>query len=218
MWRRPAATAEDRRERQYKQWAELWATVVLSIATLATAWAGYEANKWNGIQTALNHRATLLLIESSQLSVRDQETILVDLQIFTNWVNAVNRGDTKLADFYSSRLRIEFKPAFEAWLATDPLGNPDAPSSPFAMEEYQRLGLINAAERIDEAGRLNLSADVAGSFADQYTLSVVILAGALLLAGLAHRFEWAELRIIVVAISLVVLLFSVINIIRLPIV
>ena len=50
----------------------------------------------------------------------------------------------------------------------------------------------------------------------QYTLSIVILAGALLLAGLANRFEWEELRAIVVVLALVILLVTVIMVIRLP--
>lgn len=216
-WRRPVATAEDIRDRRYKKWAELWATIVLTLATLASAWAGYEAGKWNSIQASFNQRATLMYIESGQLAARSQEAMLIDLQVFTNWANAVSNGDTRLADFYRARLREEFRPAFDAWIATRPLENPDAPSSPFVMEEYQRITIDEAAARIEEAGQFGLSAEVAGSYADQYTLSVVVLAGALLLAGLAQRFEWAELRIIVVVAALLVLLSSVINIIRLPI-
>jgi hypothetical protein len=45
---------------------------------------------------------------------------------------------------------------------------------------------------------------------------VVILAGALLLAGLAGRFEWEELRAVVVAVALLILLGSVIMVLWLP--
>ncbi|MCZ2114762.1 MAG: hypothetical protein LC131_13185 [Anaerolineae bacterium] len=218
LWRRPAATLEDIRDRRYKKWAELWATIVLTLATLATAWAGYEASRWNGQQGSFNQRATILYIKSGQLATKSQSDLLIDLQVFTNWANAVGKGDTRLADFYRARLRTEFRPAFDAWLATRPLDNPDAPSSPFAMEEYQLMALGQAGFLIEEAGQLTLKAETAGSYADQYTLSVVILAGALLLAGLAQRFEWAELRVIVVAAAMLVLLVSVINIIRLPII
>ncbi len=217
-WRRPVATAEDIQDRRYRRWAELWATIVLTMATLATSWAGYEAGKWSSIEGALNQRATLMVIHSGQLTIEGQEAMMIDLQVFTNWANAYKSGDTVLENFYRDRMRVEFRPAFEAWLATQPLENPDAPSSPFAMDEYHRALLDEASDRITEAGQLGLSAEVAGSFADEYTLSILILAGALLLAGLAQRFEWAELRIAVVAISLLVLLASIINIVRLPIV
>ncbi len=216
-WRRPVATPEDISDRRYRRWSELGATIVLALATLASSWAGYEANKWNGVQTALGLQATTLRIESSQKTAESHEALLVDLQLFTNWVNAINSDDTALAEFYRARMRDEFKPALDAWLATRPLENTDAPESPFHMAEYRLAARDEAESLLEEAGNISLSAEIAGSFGDQYTLSIVILAGALLLAGLAHRFEWAELRFAVVAVALLVLLFTMINIVRLPI-
>ena len=84
------------------------------------------------------------------------------------------------------------------------------------MPQY-RLALRDEATRLRrEAETLNISAVEAGDTADQYTLSIVILAGSLLLAGLANRFEWEELRAIVVVLALVILLVTVIMVIRLP--
>ena len=56
----------------------------------------------------------------------------------------------------------------------------------------------------------------AGSTGDQFTLTAVILAGSLLLAGLASRFDWEELRAVVVAVALLVLLFCVVRMFMLP--
>jgi hypothetical protein len=42
-----------------------------------------------------------------------------------------------LAAFYPQRFRPEFTTAFDAWLATHPLTDPDAPETPLAMSEYQ---------------------------------------------------------------------------------
>ena len=44
--------------------------------------------------------------------------------MFFQWVNATATGDAELADFYTDRFRPEFRPAFDAWLATDPLDRP----------------------------------------------------------------------------------------------
>ena len=215
--RRPKPTAEDLTDRKIRKWSEVWATVVLSLATLVTAWAGYEAGKWNGMQTALNTQSALLSIEGTRLRTEAQERLLIDIALFSEWINATSSGDTRLADFYRGRFRDGFDPAFNAWLATDPLTDPDAPGSPFEMPVYNRAEKARAEELINRADELSLSAELAGSVGDQYTLSVVILAGALLLAGLANRFEWAELRAVVVAIAFLVLLLSALNIFRLPI-
>lgn len=217
FWRRPQPTPEDLSDRKIRKWSELWETLILALATLITAWAGYEAGKWNGIQTALNTQATVLNVETGRLRTEAQERLLIDIMLFTDWVNATGTGNTELADFYQARFRDGFQPAFEAWLATDPLSNPDAPASPFEMDVYDRFEIGAIETLINRAGDLNRSAEQAGAIADRYTLSVVILAGALLLAGLANRFEWAELRAVVVALALLVLLFSAVNVIRLPI-
>ena len=55
----------------------------------------------------------------------------------------------ELADFYENRFRPEFAVAFEAWLATDPRNNPDAPKSPFAMPEYT-VSLAEEADRLEQ--------------------------------------------------------------------
>ena len=52
----------------------------------------------------------------------------VDVATFIQWVDANAHDDEDLADFYEARFRDEFQPAFDAWLATDPLVNPDAPA------------------------------------------------------------------------------------------
>ena len=84
------------------------------------------------------------------------------------------------------------------------------------MDAYHPAALDAQEEATATAEHLAGSAEVANGFADRYTLIIVILAGALLLAGLAHRFEWAELRGVVVLVALLVLLYCVVVIIRLP--
>ncbi len=218
FWRRPKASPEDISDRRIRNWAELLATIVLSLSTLITAWAGYQASSWNGIQTALNMQATAMRIDANQLSVKAQQLLLLDMNLFTSWIDATGNGNTPLADFYRARFRDEFRPAFDAWLAANPLTNERAPDSPFAMPQYHLAAEDEAEAKLEEIERLTQSAAVAGSFGDRYTLMIVILAGALLLAGLAHRFEWAELRIGVVAVAFLVMLYCTIIIIRMPIV
>ena len=216
-WRRPKPSEEELSDRRIKNWAELWATVILSLATLVTAWAGYEAGKWNGLQTSLNLQATALRIDAGQHAAEAQQMLLYDLGLFTNWANAVGSGNTRLADFHRARFRDEFVPAFDAWLATRPLENDAAPGSPFEMDEYHPAAQDAQEEAIAAAEQRVSSAEIAGGFADRYTLLIVILAGSLLLAGLAHRFEWAELRGVVVFVALLVLLYCVVALIRLPV-
>ena len=70
----------------------------------------------------------------SGLADRDAE---IDVEIFIQWIDAYAQGKMRLAAFYLTRFRDEFKPAFAAWIATKPLQNEAAPLSPFALPEYR---------------------------------------------------------------------------------
>ena len=217
FWRRPPPTAEDLSDRRLRKWAELVETIILTLATFATAWAGYQASQWGNAASTLDLRATAQLIEASQQLGRAQQLELLDVGLFTDWVDATAAGDARLAGFYRDRFRDEFRPAFDAWLATRPLDNPDAPSSPFVMPDYQLAAVAEAEALRDEAGRMSQTAEVVDGYADRYTLLTVILAAALLLAGLGNRFEWEELRAVIVGVALVVLLICVVTLLTLPI-
>ena len=98
-------------------------------------------------------------------------------------------GDTELEEFYTDRLRPEFRPAFDAWLATDPLTNPAAPPTPFAMEEYQ-LQARTEAERADAEAEVMAAAvrrNVQRSA--NYVLAVVMFAVALFFAGMSTKLK-----------------------------
>ena len=108
--------------------------------------------------------------------------------MFFQWVNATATDEDELADFYTDRFRPEFRPAFDAWLATDPLTNPDAPPTPFAMDEYQ-LQARAEAERLDaeaEARPPTVRRNIQRSA--NYVLGVVLFAIALFFAGMSASY------------------------------
>ena len=119
---------------------EIVATVLLALATVATAWSGYQASRWNGEQAKAFSRGNAARIESTRASSRADTLTQIDIATFTQWVNAYARDETMLADFYFKRFRAEFKPAVDAWIATKPLKTPNAPLTPFAMPQYSARG------------------------------------------------------------------------------
>src|SRR5262245_30078629 len=116
---------------------EVLVTVLLVVAALGTSWSSYQATRWNGEQAKAAGRTNAIRIDAARAQGMAQAQTQVDVATFIAWADASQRGDTQLAAFYVKRFRAEFKPAFAAWIATRPLENPDAPSTPFAMSEYQ---------------------------------------------------------------------------------
>src|SRR5262245_24231634 len=136
---------------------ELIATIVLAVAAVATAWSTYQGARWRGEQAVETSRATAARIESSEAATRAGQQTQVDIATFAQWVDAHVAGDTALADFYQSRFRDEFTPAFDAWLATDPFADADAPPTPFVMSEYH-LEETRRAERLDRTATVRSAA------------------------------------------------------------
>ncbi len=120
-----------------RDYVEIVATVLLAFAAVATAWSSYQANRWNGEQTKASGRVNALRIEAARAQGLAEAQTEVDIAMFFQWVNATETDEGALADFYEARFRPDFRPAFDAWLATDPLTNADAPPTPFAMDEYE---------------------------------------------------------------------------------
>ncbi len=115
-----------------------------------------------------------------------------------------------LLNFYEGRFRDEFNPAFEAWVATDPVNNPDAPSQPFLMEEYQVASM-------QEEGALFATGEKSNETSDDYAFSTVLLATVLFFAGIATRFEWQPIRWVLLAIGIGLLVFGVYTLLSLPV-
>ena len=92
-----------------------------------------------------------LRIESTKAAGLADTQTQIDVATFTQWVDAYAQEQTELADFYYRRFRAEFKPAMDAWVATMPLRNPDAPLTPFAMPEYQLEARTESEQLEDEA-------------------------------------------------------------------
>jgi hypothetical protein len=188
---------------------EIVATVLLALATVATAWSGYQASRWNGEQAKASARAGAIRIESVKADDLANAQSQVDVATFSSWVDAYAQDQTELADFYSKRFRKEFKPAVDAWIATQPLKNPDAPLTPFAMPEYQ-LGAREQAERLDadaEAAAGDARTDLQRS--TNYVLAAVFFAAALFFAGMSARLRTPRLRRALVVFGLVVFLGAV---------
>jgi Na+-translocating ferredoxin:NAD+ oxidoreductase RnfD subunit len=180
---------------------ELVATVLLAVATVTTAWRGYQSTRWNGEQALAAGRANALRIESAKAAGLANAQTEIDVATFTQWVNAYGLNEAELADFYFQRFREEFKPAVDAWVATRPLRNADAPPTPFAMPEYE-LQARAQADRLEAeaevfAGQVRLNIQRASN----YVLGVVLFASALFFAGMSTKLSAPRLRVAMLVIG-----------------
>ena len=182
--------ATDRR----RDWQEGVATVLLVVAAVATSWSSYQATRWNGEQAAAAGRTNAIRIEASRADSLAEAQTEIDVATFIAWAEADVTGDRELATFVMDRFRDEFRRAFDAWTATAPLTNPDAPPTPFAMDEYQ---LVSQQQADELDARAEASAAEVRAYiqrASNYVLTVVLYAVALVFAGMSTRVTAPRLR------------------------
>jgi hypothetical protein len=181
-------------ETRRRDWVEIAATVLLAIAAVATAWSSYQATRWNGEQAKTSGRVNKTRIEAARAADLANAQKQVDVATFMQWVDAYARGETELVNFYRRRFRDEFKPAFNAWIATKPLKAAGAPPTPFAMPQY-RLAAEAEAARLDENAE-ELTAQVRRNIqrGSNYVLGVVLFAVSLFFAGMSTKLTAPGLR------------------------
>jgi hypothetical protein len=189
-----------------RNWAELAATILLAAAAVATAWSSYQATRWNGEQAKTASRVNKTRIEAARAAGRANAETQVDIATFIQWVDAYAKDETELEGFYRTRFREEFKPAFDAWIATRPLESSGAAPTPFALPQY-KLAKAAEAERLDAEAEV-LAAQVRRDIqrASNYVLAVVLFAVALFFAGMSTKLSAAGLRTTMLAVGWIVFL------------
>lgn len=165
---------------------EVATVIVMGLSSVATAWSTYQSQLWSGLQSEAYTQASGLRVESSRASGVASTLTAIDVSVFTSWVDATARGEEELAEFYRTRFRDEFRPAFDAWIATSPLLDGDAPASPFQMAEYRLGETIRADSLLAEAEATFKRGRNANDIGDRYVLTLVLFATVLFLTGLTQ--------------------------------
>ena len=186
------ATQQVERRRRATEFAS---TILLALTTVVTSWSGYQASLWSGIQATNYNQANALRVESTRESTIAGQLGGLDVALFMAWVNASTLGNEQLEQFYRQRFRPQFRQIFDAWLATSPLTNPQAPVTPFALPGYRSEHGQHALELENRAGALFEAGHRANHYADTYVLGTVVLATVLFFCGIIQQFTEFRTRV-----------------------
>jgi hypothetical protein len=196
---------------------ELVSTVVLTLATVATAWAAYQSRQWTGEQSQGYSRATAKRIAVNRSAALANRQVQIDVATFIQWVNAHEEHRNELARFYRARFRDEFRPAFAAWLAAKPFQDASAPPTPFAMPQY-RLRASTEADRLEgTAAAASERAKEANQRADNYMLAVVLFASSLFFAGISAKVGTSRGQTAILGLGCILFLGTLIWILTFPV-
>src|SRR5689334_22429848 len=99
---------------RFERRLELAAVLLLSLTTVATAWSGYQAARWSGVQSQSYARSAALHADATQNFTAAGQRRIDDQLYFNGWLNAREAGNHRLATIYRKLFRPEFRPVFTA--------------------------------------------------------------------------------------------------------
>jgi hypothetical protein len=168
---------------------EIIAVVLISIASVASAWCAYQSARWGGVQSASYSRASAVRVESLREANLANRQLMIDVNLFLAYSSAASVKNTAYSAFVAQRFPKRLALANRAWLATRPFTNPQAPSSPFVMPAYH-LDAQDEADRLEtKAGALFDQGSIAREVSDRYILMTVLFASVSFLAGVGSKFD-----------------------------
>jgi hypothetical protein len=193
------------------------ALVLLSLATVGTAWCSFQAAVWGGVSQRTMNLSAVVGRHATANELQSLQLRLADVMLFSQYVNARAIPNETLAQFYADRFRGEAKAAFGAWMATRPFENSNALPHPFVTNYYQPRLLEEARVAEAESQKLWQQAGDAGRTSRSYVLITVLLASALFCGGTAAKFDALWIRRAVLGLGLAAFLFASARLLLLPI-
>jgi hypothetical protein len=174
---------------------EIIEAMILALVAVATAWSGYQAAKWAGSRAEQYARASRLRVTAEGLATLAGQERIYDSDTFNVWLAARLDGKEKEAEFFERRFRDEYRPAFTAWLKTDPFNNAQAPPGPIFMPDYHNAKHAQFRDLTKQAAEMADQGTKSGETGDQYVRITVLLATVLLITAIGQRFRFKAARV-----------------------
>ena len=112
--------AEEPEADRHDRWISIVEAVLLSLVAVLAAYSGFAAAKWGTESSVSLAKASALRTKANRADLEAIITRTLDSVSFNAWFTAFTAGNVKAEQLAVNRLRPGYKPAFYAWLATDP--------------------------------------------------------------------------------------------------
>ena len=202
--------------RRHSRIVQICEATLLALVTIAAAWAGYSAARWGTASRVDIARSSTL----RNLATRDDLTATslrnFDSSTFNAWFTAYILNSRQKEAIAIRRFRPQFRVAFNAWMATDPLHNPHAPPGPTYMPQYKLPAQAQAIALDNEANAKFNEGTKDGVTGDDYVQITVFLAAVLFLVGIGSSFRLHGVRYALITFGTVLLIVAVVLILRQP--
>ena len=195
---------------------EIIEALILALVAVATAWSGYQAARWAGMRAENYAEASRLRVTAEGLATLAGQERIYDSDTFNSWLATKLDGKAEAAEFFERRFRDEYRPAFTAWLNTDPFNNAQAPPGPIFMPEYHNAKHEQFLSSTKKAAEVAEQGTKSGETGDQYVRITVLLATVLLITAIGQRFHFKTVRVVFMILACLLLCLPLLQLLMLP--
>ena len=201
---------------RHDRWLSIVEALLLSFVAVLAAYSGYAAAKWGTESSLTLAKASAERTKANRADTEAIVTRTLDSASFNAWFTAFTAGNADAQRLAERRMRPGYRPAFDAWLATDPEHNPSAPPGPAYMPQYVVPQDAAAKAHDAKADAAFAEGAEAGQTADRYIRATVFLATVLFLVGISGHFRIRQARVGLISAAGLLLAFAVIQLLELP--
>ena len=206
----------DTEHERHDQWLSIIEALLLSLVAVLAAYSGYAAAKWSTESSVTLAKASAARTKASRADIEGIVTRTLDSASFNAWFTAFTAGNANAQRLAEKRMRPGYRPAFDAWQATDPAHNPSAPPGPSYMPQYIVPQDAAATAFDGQADSEFVKGTAAGQTADEYIRATVFLATVLFLVGISGHFRIRRARMGLVGAAGLLLIFALTQLLGLP--
>jgi hypothetical protein len=190
--------------------------LLLSVVAVLAAFSGFAAAKWSTESSVTLAKASADRTKANRADLEALQLRTLDSVSFNAWFSAFVAGNVTAERLAERRLRPGYRPAFHAWLATDPAHNPKAPPGPSYMPQYVIPQEVAANAYDAHADAAFKKGSEAGATSDKYVRDTVYLATVLFLVGISGHFRLRQARYGLIGVGVLFLSFAVVQLLNLP--
>lgn len=200
-----------------KRWIETVATILLSAATVLSAWCVYQSSQWNGEQYFRIEDENNADRKRMQKEIAAMQRKVGESQLFLQYIDAVTNDNTEKEKFLRERFPLHLSKAAVAWKKLDPINNPKAPISPMQMKEYVVPEEADIKIFADQAKKFKLAANESDNRSDNYMLLSLVLSTVLFFCGLIGVTDTRSNKLILLGFATLIFLIALFFVIKFPV-
>jgi hypothetical protein len=213
---RAADPAADKAAERHSRIVQTGEALLLALVTITAAWTGYAAAKWGTTSQTDIAQSSQLRNLATRADLEALTARNFDSSTFNAWFTAYTLNNKQKEAVAIRRFRPLFRVAFNAWMATDPLHNPNAPPGPTYMPQYSPPEQARANALDAEATAKLEQGTHDGEISDNYIRITVFLAAVLFMVGIGSTFKLHQIRYALITFGTALLVLAVVLIFHEP--